>query len=337
MIIIMKQSASEPQIEHVVEKVEKAGLTVHMSKGTERAIIGIKGASHKISKELFSTLPGVEEVVRILKPYKLASLDFNPEPSQITVKGITFGGKDVIISAGPCSVENREMYLNISRAVKKSGAKCLRGGAFKPRSSPYSFQGLGEEGLKIMREASEELGLPTQTEAINTRSLELVVKYADIIQIGARNMQNYELLKEAGATGKPVILKRGMAASIQDLLLSAEYILSEGNDKVILCERGIRTFETATRNTLDISAVPVLKSISHLPVVIDPSHASGNRNYITSLSLAAVAAGCDGLLVEVHNNPEEAMSDGDQSLLPDDFTEMVQKVKLVAEAVGRNI
>ncbi|MHC4871367.1 MAG: 3-deoxy-7-phosphoheptulonate synthase [Planctomycetota bacterium] len=337
MIIVMQKNSSKEAIDFVVEKVEKAGLSVNISQGSERAVIGIKGASHSVRREQFSALPGVEEVVRVLKPYKLASLDFQPEPTQIDVKGVVFGAEEVIVSAGPCSIESREGYMAISSAVKAAGAKCLRGGAFKPRSSPYSFQGLGEEGLKILKEASDEYNLPSQTEAINQKSLELVARYADIIQIGARNMQNYDLLKEAGAIGKPVMLKRGMAATVEDLLLSAEYILSEGNNQVILCERGIRTFETATRNTLDISAVPVLKSMTHLPVVIDPSHAAGTTKYITSLSLAAVAAGCDGLLIEVHNNPAEAMSDGEQSLLPEDFTELINRTREVALAIGKKI
>jgi 3-deoxy-7-phosphoheptulonate synthase len=336
MIIIMDKSASSAQVDHIIEKIEKAGFSVHISDGEERSIIGVKGVTHDIRENVFASMPGVDSVLRVSKPYKEASLEFHPDPTVLNIKGVEIGGREIIVSAGPCSVEGEKMYREISNAVKEGGAKILRGGAFKPRSSPYSFQGMGEEGLKIMRTVGDELSVPVVTEAINPRSLELVVKYADIIQIGARNMQNYDLLKEAGNTGKPVMLKRGMAASIQDFLMSAEYILSEGNPNVILCERGIRTFETATRNTLDISVVPVIKKVSHLPVFIDPSHASGHVDYIESLSLAAVASGADGLIVEVHNSPEEAMSDGEQSLLPGDFCTLMAKIRRVAEAVGRS-
>ncbi|MBN1257024.1 MAG: 3-deoxy-7-phosphoheptulonate synthase [Planctomycetes bacterium] len=337
MIIVMRAHAPEEQIQNVIKHVEDAGFEVHLSRGVERTIIGVKGVSHDALTQPFESLKGVDEVIRVLKPYKLASREFHPDNTQVKVKDVIFGGNTLVIGAGPCSIEGEDMYRDISQAVKASGATLLRGGAFKPRSSPYSFQGMGEEGLKIMRAVGNETGLPIQTEATNPRSLQLVAKYADIIQIGARNMQNYDLLKEAGQTGMPILLKRGMAASTKDLLLSAEYIMSEGNDQVILCERGIRTFETATRNTLDISAIPVLKENTHLPVMVDPSHASGHMQYIQALSLAAIAGGCDGLLIEVHNNPEIAKSDGEQSLLPEQFADLMEQAKKVAAAIGRDI
>ncbi|MFH0910417.1 MAG: 3-deoxy-7-phosphoheptulonate synthase [Planctomycetota bacterium] len=335
MIIVMKSRATDEEIARVIRRVEAAGLSVHLSRGVERTIIGVKGASHEVRSDAFSMLPGVEDVVRILKPYKLASREFHPENTVVEAGGVAIGGISLVVEAGPCSVESEAVFREIATLAKEAGARILRGGAFKPRTSPYSFQGLGEEGLRILRSVGDELGLPIQTEAMNVRTVELVVRYADIIQVGARNMQNYDLLKEVGQSGKPVVLKRGMAATVQDLLLSAEYILHEGNDRVILCERGIRTFETATRNTLDISAVPVIKALSHLPVFVDPSHASGHAAYVAPLALAAVAAGCDGLMVEMHTHPEEAKSDGEQSLVPEDFARLVQQVRTVAQAVGR--
>jgi len=337
VIIIMRPGAEEAQIERVVDRVRAAGLDVHVSRGVERTIIGVKGASHEVRTEPFALLPGVDDVLRVLKPYKLAAREFHAEPSTVNVRGTVFGGKDIVMVAGPCSIEGEQTLREIAGVVRHAGAKGLRGGAFKPRSSPYSFQGMGEDGLRIMRQVADELDLLVQTEAINSRSLELVVQYADIVQIGARNMQNYELLKEVGATRVPVVLKRGMAASLEDLLLSAEYVLHGGNEQVILCERGIRTFETSTRNTLDLSAVPALKELTHLPVMVDPSHASGHREYVPSLALAAVAAGCDALLVEVHSHPDEAKSDGAQSLLPDDFADLMYRVRAVARAVGRSV
>jgi 3-deoxy-7-phosphoheptulonate synthase len=337
VIIVLRPGASEEQIARVADFVEASGFETHISRGAERTIVGVKGASHTTRTEPFQALPGVEDVIRVLKPYKLASREFHPRDTLVRVGELTWGSGTLVISAGPCSVEDLETYRTIGESVKRAGAHCLRGGAFKPRSSPYSFQGLGEEGLRIMQTVGRELGLPVQTEATNPRALELVARYADIIQIGARNMQNYDLLKEAGQTGKPVMLKRGMAASVQDLLLSAEYIMSEGNEQVILCERGIRTFETATRNTLDISAVPVIKEKSHLPVVVDPSHAAGHVQYVAPLALAAVAAGADGLLVEVHNHPDQAMSDGEQSLIPDRFAALMDQVRRVAEVTGRTV
>jgi 3-deoxy-7-phosphoheptulonate synthase len=337
MIIVMRPGADEAQIDRVVERVRSDGFDVHLSQGVERTIVGVKGVSHDALTEPYEALDGVEEVLRVLKPYKLASKEFHPLPTEIRVGGVVFGGEQVLVGAGPCSVEGPEMYREIGAAVRDAGATFLRGGAFKPRSSPYSFQGLGEEGLRIMREVGDELGLPVQTEATNPRALELVARYADIVQIGARNMQNYDLLKEAGQAGKPVVLKRGMAATIKDLLLSAEYVMSEGNEEVILCERGIRTFETATRNTLDVSAVPVIKELSHLPVMIDPSHASGHKRYVLSLALAGAAAGADALVVEVHNHPDVARSDGEQSLLPAEFADLVARVRAVAEAIGRHL
>ena len=283
-------------------------------------------------------VPGVEKVITILKPYKLASLDYKPEPSEVEIgKGVTIGGKKIAVMAGPCSVENREMLLKTAEIVKKAGATILRGGAFKPRTSPYSFQGLGEEGLKYLAEAREKTGLYVVTELMDIRNLELIMKYCDIIQIGARNMQNYDLLKEVGKTQKPVLLKRGMANTIKEFLMSAEYILAGGNSDVILCERGIRTFEDFTRFTLDINAVPAVKSLSHLPIIVDPSHGTGRWGMVSSVSQAAIAAGADGLMVEVHPNPEDAFSDGDQSLLPVKFEELMKQAAKVAQAVGRAI
>jgi 3-deoxy-7-phosphoheptulonate synthase len=282
--------------------------------------------------------PGVENVVPILRPYKLASRNFKPEATEFEMKdGVLVGGKKVVVMAGPCSVENREMMLAIAGEVRSAGAVFLRGGAFKPRTSPYSFQGLGEEGLKYLREAADQSGLLVVTEVMDTRTVELVSRYADMLQIGARNMQNFDLLKEVGISKKPVLLKRGLSATIQELLLSAEYLLSKGNFKVVLCERGIRTFETATRNTIDINAIPVIKQETHLPVIVDPSHGTGKWEYVASIARAAIAAGADGLMIEVHNNPEDAMSDGPQSLLPKKFRELMQEIQPIARAIGREL
>jgi len=284
-------------------------------------------------------LPGVSEIVPIRKPFKIVSREFQSEDSQIKIKDKIFVGSKapLLVIAGPCSVESREQIFEIAESVKKSGASGLRGGAFKPRTSPYSFQGMGEEGLKLLREAGDKTGLPVVTEALDTRTVALVAQYADVIQIGARNMQNFELLKEVGKIDKPVLLKRGMSATIEELLMSAEYIVSEGNRNVILCERGLRTICKYTRNTLDLSAVPVIKKLSHLPVIVDPSHATGVWDYVIPMSRAAVAAGCDGLIIEVHNNPEEALSDGSQSLKPETFAELMRQIELVAKAVGRKV
>ncbi len=335
MIIVMKSDATEDDIKHVEEKIKEWGLKPHISRGIERTIIGVIGDERQIMDKPLHALPGVEEVIPILKPYKLASKEFKKKKSVIEVDGIKIGGEEIVIIAGPCSVENEERTIEIAKAVKKAGAKMLRGGAFKPRTSPYTFQGLGEEGLKILRMAKEETGLPIVTEVMDPRDVELVASYADVLQIGARNMQNFSLLKEVGKCRKPVLLKRGFAATIKEWLMAAEYILSGGNERVILCERGIRTFETATRNTLDVGAIAVLQEETHLPVIVDPSHAAGYWKYVTPLALAGVAAGADGIMVEVHPKPEEALSDGDQSLKFDTFEELVIKLRKVAEAVGR--
>ncbi|MGE5247137.1 MAG: 3-deoxy-7-phosphoheptulonate synthase [Verrucomicrobiota bacterium] len=319
------------------ESLRSRGLTAHISRGVERTIIGAIGDERKLDPAVFEGLPIVEKVLRILVPYKLVSREFRKEDTVITVNGRSVGGKAIALFAGPCSVEGREMMVGVGGIVASSGATFLRGGAFKPRTSPYAFQGLGEEGLKILAEARERTGLPVATELMDPRDIDLVARYADVIQIGARNMQNFRLLTEVGRLDKPVILKRGMSATIQELLMSAEYIASEGNQKIILCERGIRTYETATRNTFDVSAFPVLKSLSHLPVIADPSHAAGKAGLVEPLAAAAIAAGADGLMIEVHQQPEKALSDGPQSLRPEAFAEMVSRLRRVAEAVGRTL
>jgi len=338
MIIVLRPLATKDQVKHIVAKVKKMGLKPWVSRGAERTIIGVIGAEDAIRLEPLEVFPGVEKVIPILKPYKLASSDFKKEGTIIDLGGgVKIGGEEIVVMAGPCSVEKEDLLIDIARKVKSAGAKVLRGGAFKPRTSPYSFQGLGEEGLKFLKRAREETGLLIVTELMDLRNLDLVEKYADIIQIGARNMQNFDLLKEVGRSKKPVLLKRGMSNTIKELLMSAEYILAEGNFNVVLCERGIRTFETATRFTLDISAVPVVKNLSHLPCIVDPSHATGKWGLVGPCGKAAVAAGCDGLLVEVHPNPEEAFSDGAQSLYPENFEEMMKDLRKVAKAVGRSI
>lgn len=338
MIIVLRPDATDVQINHVIEKVKKLGLKPMVSKGIERTIIGVIGPEDVIQAQPVEIYPGVEKVLTILKPYKLVSRDFRRENSVIDLGGgIKIGGEKIVIMAGPCSVENKDLLIDIAKKVKKAGATVLRGGAFKPRTSPYAFQGLGEEGLKYLAEAKKETGLLIVTELMDIRDVDLVAKYTDIIQIGARNMQNFNLLKEVGRIKKSVLLKRGMSATIKELLMSAEYILSEGNFNVILCERGIRTFEDFTRFTLDINAVPAIKEQSHLPVIIDPSHATGKWGLVSSVSKAAIAAGADGLIVEVHPNPEEALSDGAQSLKPDNFEEMMKDLRKVAEAVGRKL
>ncbi len=338
MIIVLKPEATKKEIDHIMEKIEKLGLKPWLSEGVERKIIGVIGEEDVLRVQPLEGIPCVEKVMPILKPYKLASLEYRPEPTEVDIGGgVMVGGKKIVVMAGPCSVESRDMLLDIAAIVKKGGAKVLRGGAFKPRTSPYSFQGLGEEGLEYLAEAREKTGLLVVTELMDTRNIEMVMKYADIIQIGARNMQNFELLKEVGRTTKPVLLKRGIANTIVELLMSAEYILAGGNSNVILCERGIRTFETFTRFTLDINAVPALKSLSHLPVVVDPSHATGRWGLVSAASRAAIAAGADGLLVEVHPSPEDAFSDGHQSLLPVKFEGMMREILKVAAAVGREL
>ncbi|MEN2986052.1 MAG: 3-deoxy-7-phosphoheptulonate synthase [Thermodesulfovibrionaceae bacterium] len=339
-IIVLKPDATEEQIEKIIRKLEAKGLKPHISKGTERTIIGVIGDTSTVTEEeenAIRAIPGVEDVLRILKPYKLASRDFKKTDTVIKVNGIEIGSNKVYVAAGPCAVENRVTLLQIAEKIKSAGATMLRGGAFKPRTSPYSFQGLGVEGLKYLKEAKERTGLPVVSEIMDPRDIDIMLEYVDILQIGTRNMQNFKLLMEVGAVDKPVLLKRGMSATIKELLMAAEYILSRGNEKVILCERGIRTFETATRNTLDLSAVPLLKTLSHLPVAVDPSHGVGKRELVPPMALAAVAAGADMLLVEVHINPEEALSDGEQSLTPEQFSEMMKKIAVIAKAIGRDV
>lgn len=339
-IIVLKPDASDEQIEKIVKKLEAKGLKPHISKGTERTIIGVIGDTSKVTEDeenAIRAISGVEDVVRILKPYKLASRDFKKTDTVIQVDDLQIGGKKVHVAAGPCAVENRVTLLDIAEKIKSAGATFLRGGAFKPRTSPYSFQGLGVEGLKYLKEAKERTGLPVVSEIMDPRDIDVMLDYVDILQIGTRNMQNFKLLMEVGSVDKPILLKRGMSATIKELLMAAEYILSRGNEKVILCERGIRTFETATRNTLDLSAVPLLKSLSHLPVAVDPSHGVGKRDLVTPMAVASVAAGADMLLIEVHTNPEEALSDGEQSLTPEQFKEMMKKVTAVAKAIGKEV
>ena len=337
MIIVLKPNATKKQVDHLMERIKALGLKPMVSKGTERTIIGVIGSEDALRVQPLEVIPGVEKVMPVLKPYKLVSREFKPESSIINIGGVKIGGPQLVIMAGPCSVENKPMLFETAQAVKQAGATILRGGAFKPRTSPYSFQGMGEEGLKLLREAGKRSGLRVVTELLDVRDLPLVEQYADIIQIGARNMQNFELLKEVGQSRKPVLLKRGLSATITEFLLAAEYILNQGNFNVIFCERGIRTFEDQTRFTLDLNAVPVIKKLSHLPVVIDPSHGTGSWEYVEPMAKAAIAAGADGLMIEVHPNPEVALSDGPQSLLPKKFARLVKEIRKVAQAVGRTI
>ena len=338
MIIVLRPDATKKQLDHLVARIKKLGLKPWVSKGVERTIVGVIGEEDIIRVQPLEVFPGVEKVLQILKPYKLASKDFKKEPSVVDIGGgVKVGGKEIVVMAGPCSVEDKKLLISIAHKVKKAGATVLRGGAFKPRTSPYSFQGLGEKGLKFLAEARKETGLKVVTELMDIRDTELVSKYSDIIQIGARNMQNFNLLKEVGKTRKPILLKRGMSSTIKELLMSAEYILSEGNFNVILCERGIRTFEDETRFTLDINAVPLVKALSHLPIIVDPSHATGRWGLVGAASKAGIAAGADGLIIEVHPNPEEAFSDGEQSLYPENFALLMVELRKVAAAVGREI
>jgi 3-deoxy-7-phosphoheptulonate synthase len=337
MMIIMQPGASQEQIKAVIAEIEKQQLTSHPIFGVEQTIIGAVGDGHYVAKEIFEALPGVMEVQRISKPYKLASRQFHEQDSVFPLDGFTIGGMEIPIIAGPCSVESREQILEVAQAVKEAGASALRGGVFKPRTSPYSFQGLGEEGLEYMAEAREKTGLPIVVEVMAVSQIPMMEKYVDVFQLGARNMQNFNLLRAVGETRKPVLFKRGMSATIEEMLMASEYILSGGNTRVILCERGIRTFETATRNTTDINAIPVLKKLTHLPVVIDPSHSTGDSDFVASIARAGVAAGADGVIVEVHQDPAHAISDGRQSLTPQAFARMVKQVKAVAEAVDRRL
>ncbi|MDH3890431.1 MAG: 3-deoxy-7-phosphoheptulonate synthase [candidate division Zixibacteria bacterium] len=337
MIVVMKADSTEDHLKVVLNKIEQLGFKPHLSRGEKKTIVGVVGNGKMVDHEQFTMLEGVDSVVRIMKPYKLAGREFKKEPTVIEVGPVKIGGDNVVVMAGPCAVESREQTLRAADAVAEAGATILRGGAFKPRSSPYSFQGLGEEGLQILSAAKQQTGLPVVSEVTTPTVVELVASYADMLQVGARNMQNFALLEAVGRTGKPVLLKRGMMSTIEELLMSAEYILSNGNPNVILCERGIRTFETATRNTLDISAVPVIKSLSHLPVIIDPSHATGQRSLIEPMAKAAIAAGADGLIIEVHPDPDEALCDGAQSLYPADFAKLMDQLRRIVEATGRKM
>lgn len=337
MVIVMKKDAKENQVTKVLNKVESLGLKTHLSRGKIRTIVGVMGDNSSVDTSCFESLDGVERVVPLLGPFKLASRDFKKEDTTFSIDGSHIGGKKIIIMAGPCAVESKEQIVEAALAVKKAGAVALRGGAFKPRTSPYSFQGLGEEGLKLLAEARDMAGLAVVTEVTTPEQVPLVAQYADVLQIGARNMQNFALLNAVGEAHKPVLLKRGMMSTIEEFLNAAEYILSHNNPRVILCERGIRTFETYTRNTLDINAIPVLKSLSHLPVIVDPSHGTGKREYVAAVSRAAIAAGADGLIIEVHPDPESAMSDGAQSLRPHEFQQLMDELRPVAEAVGRTL
>ena len=337
MIIIMKHKASQNQIEAVKTRIEKMGCKIHLSQGEEQTILGVIGDVRLVDDEQIGRMDGVDRLVRILRPFKLSSREFHPKDTVIKVGRIKIGGNQIVVMSGPCAVENREQLMETALAVKNAGAHLLRGGAFKPRSSPYSFQGLGEEGLRLLAEARELTGLPVVTEVMEPQMVSMVAEYADVIQIGTRNMQNYSLLQAVGKINHPILLKRGMMSTIEELLMSAEYILSNGNENVMLCERGIRTFEPYTRNTLDISAVPVLKQLSHLPVIVDPSHATGKWDLVDPVSRASIAAGADGLSIEVHPHPEEALSDGAQSLKPEKFKNLMNALKPIAEAVGRSL
>lgn len=337
MIVVMQKEATLKQTGAVIKKIEDLGFRPHMSEGTEKTIIGVIGDERKLSQEALAVMPGVESVVPILKPFKLASREFKPEKTVVKINGTEIGGDRITVIAGPCAVESYDQVLEAAVAAKEAGAHVLRGGAFKPRSSPYSFQGLGEEGLKILKSVGEKVGLPIITEVMTPELGDLVADYADILQIGARNMQNFALLEKVGKISRPVLLKRGLMSTIEELLMSAEYILSNGNRNVILCERGIRTFEKYTRNTLDISAVPVIQKMSHLPVIVDPSHATGERYLISPLSLGAVATGADGIMVEIHPDPDHALCDGYQSLPLPQFQEMMSRLRAVARSVGKKI
>ncbi len=337
MIVIMNPQATMREKSAVIAWAEDNGCTVHLSEGSERAVIGVIGNGRPLLREQAEMMAGVERVVPVLKPFKIASREFRAEDSSFPLGNHTVGGEELIIMAGPCSVESRSQIIETAHAVKEAGAHVLRGGAFKPRSSPYSFQGLGEEGLQYMAEAREQTGLPFVTEVMEPALVPLICEYADILQIGARNMQNYALLHAVGKSQHPVLLKRGMSSTIEEWLMCAEYVLSHGNTRVMMCERGIRTFETYTRNTFDINAIAVAKHLSHLPVIADPSHATGKWEYVAAASKAAIAAGADGLIIEVHPRPEEAMSDGPQSLKPEKFAKLVQEMKAIALAVGRKI
>ncbi len=337
MLIIMNAQANQKQIDAIVKRADALGLQAHLSQGAERTVIGVIGDTRPVVRGQFQRMAGVREVVPITKPYKLASREFQPQDTAFSIDGFRVGGPQIVIIAGPCSVESRSQIVETAHAVREAGAHALRGGAFKPRTSPYSFQGLGVAGLELLAEAREETGLPIVTEVMAPEKVELVAQYADVLQIGARNMQNYPLLHAVGESRHPVLLKRGLSSTLDELLMSAEYILSHGNRRVMLCERGIRTYETATRNTTDINAIPVLKSRTHLPVILDPSHSTGHWEYVAAVARAGVAAGADGLIIEVHPDPAQALSDGAQSLKPERFAKLVQQIAAIAQAIGRGL
>ncbi len=337
MIIVLKPGAGQTEIDHILQRIAELGLKAHLSRGEQRTIIGVIGDESKLQAQPLQAIPGVEQVLPILKPFKLASRELKREDTVVQVGRVRIGGGSLAMIAGPCAVESYEILDQIASRVKAAGANLLRGGAFKPRTSPYSFQGLGEEGLRILRDVGRKYDMPVVTEVMDPRQVELVDSYADMFQIGARNMQNFDLLKEVGHTRKPVLLKRGMSASVKDLLMSAEYILSEGNPAVVLCERGVRSFEESTRNMLDLSAVPNVKGQSHLPILVDPSHATGRPDLIPAMARAAVAAGADGVHIEVHSCPEKALSDGPQALLPDQYAALMRDLRRLAEVVGKTL
>jgi 3-deoxy-7-phosphoheptulonate synthase len=337
MIVVMKVGSGDKEIAGVVKRIESAGLKAHVSQGVERTIIGVVGQIFPELEDMLEMLSGVDEVIRVSKPYKLSSREFHPLDTTVKVGGITIGGKEIVVMAGPCAVESEQQLLETARAVKAAGATILRGGAFKPSTSPYHFRGLGEPGLELLAQVKKEVGLPVITEVMSSSEVELVARYADILQIGARNMQNFNLLEEVGKTGKPVMLKRGLSATVQEWLLAAEYVLAQGNEQLMLCERGIRTFETYTRNTMDISVIPIIEKVSHLPIIADPSHGTGKWYLVIPMALAAVAAGADGIMVEVHPNPDLALKDGAQSLTFANFHQLMSQLKSVAEAVGRRL
>ena len=337
MLVVMQQGATEPQIQSVIDRLVEMGFDVHRSTGVIHTVLGGVGGKDEFDLAIFEVMDGVKEAHRIVSPYKLASRSFRPSGTVVRVGGVEIGGERVVVMAGPCSVESREQIERSAELVARAGAEVIRGGAFKPRSSPYAFQGLGEEGLKMLRAAADHNGLAAISEVMDQTQIPLLAEYSDILQVGARNMQNFTLLRELGKLRKPVLLKRGPSATIEELLLSAEYILAGGNYDVILCERGIRTFETYTRNTMDVSAIPVVKKLSHLPIVADPSHGTGRRDMVAPVARASVAAGADGLLIEVHPDPDHALSDGAQSLRPEQFVELMAQLRIIAPAVGRRV
>ena len=337
MVVVLEKNVSQEQLENIIKHLEDYKFSVHKSTGEEQVVLGAIGVQPTFDIRNIKVLDGVAEVYRITEPFKLASRSFKNENTEIKIKDVVIGSNEVIVMAGPCSIENEDQIFKIAELVAKAGAKILRGGAFKPRTSPYSFQGLGEEGLKLIRKAADKYGLLVITEVMESSHIDLIESYTDIFQVGARNMQNFPLLRDLGKTSKPIMLKRGMSATVEELLMSAEYILASGNKEVMLCERGIRTFETYTRNTFDLSAIPVIHKRSHLPIIADPSHATGLRDKVIPMARAAVAAGADGLMIEVHHEPEKALSDGPQALLPEQFTDLMKQVKAIAEVIGRKM